>query len=517
MNSWSLLFATPLFAYRPPSFPLFGFYTPILLVPFAALLGRRFGVSGVVSIALGGLPFVISIGGPWGRIGGSPALYLIALAVAAIAAMRRPLIECLRWPQDERSARWLSFAAPFLLTLFIGIGYGGASSRELPVSFLFGFWFLGYFLLFVLGMRGVRAVALLLGFIAATSLSWALALNGVRMDPGGPVFAALYVVQPANILAALAMVSAGSATREFLGGRAVAAFWRRPYVAVVALVFLWFGPTPLARVPIGLESVRYLYFLQITAALPLAAFMAGLLRGARGTIFVTALVTCLMIVWAVAARGFELPTAQLGLETPFAAASYALMGAKVAEIRSGEVESRLLRNAMISLLLFVAALGATLDIVDGGGQIRLALAALFVVGVIAVLVAALRLRRALIARGLDTTSEKWAPFIAALGVVGASVVNLQTLGESLKQLWALVLLPLSVVSASAREGLRDYFGSRIDGEELTYLLVIAAFYLISLIIVVRALVRTGPKVYADARKIAAVVRDWRREAKSGVS
>jgi hypothetical protein len=514
MNAWSVLFATPLFAYSAPSFPHFSFYTPYLLVPFAALLGRRYGVSGVVSIALGGLALVPSISGHWGGFGGSPALYLIALAVAAIAALPRPLAECLRWPEEDRAAWWLGFAAPFLLVLYIGTGRMESAGGGLHLSFGFGFSSLGYFLLFVLGARGARMTALLLGLAAAAALGWTLMAMGLLMRPHGALYLSIRPLQPSAVLGALAMTFAGAATSDFLGGRPLASFWQRPYWVVAALVVLWFGPAPIAALPVDSGFVRTLHILQVAAALPLAAFMAGLLRGARGVIFVTVLVAGLTLVWTVVVLAMEggarFNLGGVALEAPFVAAAYGVMGAKAAELRSGQVDFRMLRLPAFLSLLFLFVLGATLAILDGGGPVRTTLAALFVLGVIAVFVAAVRLDRAMAAKGLAITSEKWAPFVVILGVVGSVAANLQVVGGQLKQLFVLVLLPLSLFSSWAKAELRSGFGSEIDGETLALLLVAAAVYLIVFVATVRGMWRIGPKIYTDLCRIIAFLRQWRQ-------
>jgi hypothetical protein len=515
MNGWALLFATPLFAYHPPFVGFFGFYTLDLLVPFAALLGRRYGASGAVSIALGGLVAVVYIGGlPWGAVGGSPALYLVALAVAVIAATPRPLLECLRWPKEHRAAGWLTLIAPFLLLLFIYVG-SGRSDRDSVLSLDFGFSLLGYFLLFVLGARGVRMTALLLGLAGAAVLSWALALNGLSTRPDSHFYVSVDLLQPSTVLAALAMIFGGAATREFLSGRPLGRFWRRPYLAVTLLVFLWFGPPPIASIPLGIPGVRAIELVQVTAALPLAAFVAGLLRGPRGTIFVTALVTGLTLLWIIPAGAFGSSIGPfyiggVALEAPFVAAAYGVMGARAAEVRSGPADFRMLRFPTLLFLLFLVVLGATLEIVGEGGPLRVALAVLFVVAVIAVFIGALRVWRAMVARGYDVNLEKWPPFVAILGVIGAIVTNSQALWGFAKQLLVLGLVPLALFSSSARAELRSYFGAHIDGEVLAFLSIGAAAYAIGLIAIIRGLVRTAPKVYGDARKIWGFVREWRR-------
>jgi uncharacterized membrane-anchored protein len=114
------------------------------------------------------------------------------------------------------------------------------------------------------------------------------------------------------------------------------------------------------------------------------------------------------------------------------------------------------------------------------------------------------------ARGLELTSEKWAPFAAILTVLGAVATNLEAVWESLKQMFVLVLVPLSAFSESARAQLRSYVGDEIDGEMLAILIVAAAVYLALFVFVVRGLWRAVPKIWGDLKKIAAFVREWRR-------
>jgi hypothetical protein len=515
MNAWSVLLATPLFAYLPPSISYFAFYTPILLVPFAALLGRRYGVSGVVSVALGGILLVPAVGGPWGGVGGNPALYLVALAAAAIAALPRPLAECLRWPESDRAAGWVSFIAPIFLVLGIGTASadlgGGLHMR-------FAFWpsWLGYFLLFVLGARGARLPMLLLGLVATAALGWTLALQGVSMYTRTALFVSLYPLQPVTVLAALAVYFAGETTGAFLAGRPVGGFWQRPYWAVIALVVLWFGPSPISSIPVSLGTVRSVSFLHAAAVLPVAAFVVGLLRGARGTIFITAVVTGLPIVWLLGSwilweSGVTHNYSQMiPLEAPFVAATYGVMGARAAEFRSGKASFQKLRLPTLLVLVFLAVLGATLKILGEGGPMRTALAALFVFAAIVAGILVLWVVRAMAARGVSLTSEKWAPFVAILGVVGTAATNLQAVGVQLKQLLVLVLLPLSLFSAPAREEVRAALGGAIDGEMLAYLLASAALYLGVFIATVRGAWRVTPKICEDIRKILTFVRDWRQ-------
>ncbi|MCR4301438.1 MAG: hypothetical protein NUV51_07490 [Sulfuricaulis sp.] len=507
MNHWLLLLAIPALAYRLPSLGPFSFNAAYLLVPLAALLGRRYGVTGVIAVAVGGLAYVPNFWGHWGAVGGSPALYLVALAVVAIAAIPRPVLECLHWPQGDRAAWWLTFATPWLLLLFIGTGKMESPGHGLRLSFGFDFSPLGYFLLFVLGARGVRVSALILGLAVAAALSWYLSLAGVFWRPGTPIYLSLNALQPSIALAALGAISAGVATAAFLRGDSPAAFWQRPYFAVTALVILWFGPPAIAEIPLEERAVRYIQILQSVAMLPLAGFMAGLLRGARGTIFVTVLVAAVTLVWAVVAGIIEdvmdvsFPISQIPAVAPIVAGAFALMGAKLREARNGVTSFNILRLPAFLVVLGLVVLGAAVEIMGEGGQVRTALAGLFLASVIAAFIAVWRMRRT-----LGITSEKWAGFMAILGVVGTVMTNLDFVGQSLKQLFVLILFPLSLFSSTAQVKLDSYFDAGMDTEWLFFMVVLAVIYLILFIAFIRGMVRVVPKIYQDLRKIAVYLR-----------
>jgi hypothetical protein len=337
--SWLLLFVAPLLAYQPPRIAVLAFSPQFLLVPLAAFLGRRFRGLGVLAIAIGGLPFMITIYSPLGLVGGSPAVYFIALAAAAIAASPRPFLECFRFPAGERSAWWLAFASPFLLVLYAGAAF--VMEPALQVSWTFGFALIGYALVFALGVRGARFAPLLAGLAACALASWAVAYLLVSVPRGSPEIR-IAALQPSMVLTALAMYTAGKASAAFLKGEAPGVCWRRPWLTVALLVvFLWFGPPPIAGIQIGLPFAPRLSIFQVAAALPLAGFMAGLLTGAHGTLFVTAFVVLVLIAWMIVglAVGYSVnPHFAMGvipLDAPFVAAAFALMGAKVAEARAG--------------------------------------------------------------------------------------------------------------------------------------------------------------------------------------
>jgi hypothetical protein len=136
------------------------------------------------------------------------------------------------------------------------------------------------------------------------------------------------------------MFTAGKASASFLSGRPLGACWRRPWLSVALLVvFLWFGPPPIAGIQLGLPFAQRLSIFQVAAALPLAGFMAGLLSGVHGVLFVSGLVVLVLTAWMIVGLlvpGYNphLPLGVIPLEGPFVAAAFAWMGKTVAEARA---------------------------------------------------------------------------------------------------------------------------------------------------------------------------------------
>ena len=291
MNNWVLLFAVPLAAYVAPYFSA-TFSAHYLLLPLAALLGKRYGLTGVIAVAVGGLAFVSSIDfRTWGSFGGNPALYLVGIAVAAIFASDRPLSDWLRWPGGATAANWVAFAAPFLLVFSVATMYAEPENRSgYRLALHFYAAPLGYFLLLMMGARGVRYWPPLLGLAAVGVLSWALNLAGLLTRPGfgTSVYAGFGPLQPSTALAALAAFATGAELGRVLQGRPAAGLWARPYLAASALLLAWAGPDALNSVPAKIGVVYSVTLFKASVLLPLTSLMLGLLRGGRGVVFAIA-------------------------------------------------------------------------------------------------------------------------------------------------------------------------------------------------------------------------------------
>lgn len=501
MNQWSLLFVAPLLAYGSQWAGGYGFSANYLLVPLAALLGSRYVLTGVIFVAFGGLAFVVNVGGTWGEIGGNPALYLIALAVAAIAASTRPLAEWQRWPADERMAGWVAFAAPFVLALEAGTAYMRLPDTGLWFAFRFPFAPLGYFVLFAMGARAVRLRWPFAGLIAAAALTWWLARNGLL---GGSSRVAFFVtveaLRPATALAALAAFWAGGAMKSLLHGGDMPAFWRRPAAVVAVLVLLWFVPEMTGSVQAKLAGAA--------AVLSLAAFMAGLLRGARGVVLVSALVPALMLLWVAAAwllpeffaRNFR--SVRLPLEAPFVTAAWAVLGAKLGQMRSGAPRFRLPRYPAYAVLFVVAAPA----LFGGGGPGRLAAAGLFVACGLAIYFAGERLGRAMARSGFAITAERWVSF-TALALLAASVLsNLQVIIATLRQYYYRFPLLHAIRDPVDAATVKNFLGASINAELAVLLVAFAAIYALALASLLAGLASSVPKVWRDAGRIAGFVR-----------
>lgn len=491
MNYWSLLFVAPLLAYASPSFGAAGFNAHYLLVPLAALVGGRYVLTGVTALALGGLLFVVNVGGTWGAIGGDPGVYLVALAVAGIAASPRPLAEWPRWPSDLQKAGVLAFAAPFLLTLEAGTAYMGVPATGLWFAVRFPLEPLGYFLLFLMGARGVRVQPMLLGLGAAAALGWGLQLLGYLTHLPAAFFVTLEPLKPVPAIAALAVFSAGGAMSAILHGGPLPAPWRRPEMAIAALLLLWFV------VP-G----------QSIALLPLAAFMAGLLSGARGVVLVSALAPALMLLWVIA--GWLLPAVvnlnawpgRLPLEAPFVTAAWAVLGARLGQTRPGAERFRLPRYPAYVVLLAAAALA----LFGGGTPTRLALAGLFVVGGLAIYFAGARLGRAMAKAGHAISADRWVSFTALALLCASVAANWPVIVATLRLYYYRFPLLHAIRFPADAAKVKGFLGASISPELAALLVAFAAVCALALALALASLVSSLPKVVRDARRIADFAR-----------
>lgn len=418
-GAWPLLLLPAVLAYRMPIVAQAGLDLRYLLIPVAALLGARFGLTGVIAVALGGLAFVVGLSSPeWGSIGGSPSLYLVALAVAAIASVsQRERIAWPRWPQGERSAAAMTMAAPALLVLSLQAGFEQKAADDgVRLVFSFGTQALAYFLIFMLGVRGGKLRHLLIGLAIAAVLSWGLTWLGLFHGPRSNLHFELLRLQPVAVLAALVFFSAG-ATLGRGADRPVGWGWRWPYLCAAVLLFISFGPVrPLASIALDWNATR-LYLMGSAALLPVAALMLGALRGSRGVWAGVAIATLLAVAGAFG--GF------IAIEAPFLAYAYGRLGAYIARPETAEA-AQATRRARKAVTAWVLALAAMSAIMGEGGAVRLTLALVFAALFCAAYFFGRRVVRAALASERDVTANGWLSFlIIACTIVLASFSALE--------------------------------------------------------------------------------------------
>ena len=505
MNQWSLLFIAPLLAYSSPLIGGASFSAHYLLVPLAALVGGRFALTGVIFMALGGLVFVTHAGGRFGSIGGNPSLYLIALAVAAIAASPRPLADWRGWPSDSSKAAWIAFLAPFTLVLEAGTAYMRVPETGLWFAFRFPLATLGYFLLFVMGMRGVRLAPPLGGVALAAALTWAMERMGWFTHAPAAFFVSVDALPVLAAVAALAVFSAGRALGAKLHGGAMPLLWRRPVVTVAALVLLWFAVEVLAMANAWLPNDAAMYLTHSAVVLPLAAFMAGLLGGPRGVVLVSALVPALMLAWIAVLWtlpnlfGHATGPGAIHLEAPFVAAAWAVLGARLAHPKRSAGKFHLPRYPAYVVLLAAAAIA----MFGTGTPTTLVLAVLFVGGGLAAYFAGARLGRAMAAAGHPVTQDRWVSFTALVLLAVSVAVNWSDLIFQMRHAYYRFPLLHAIYDPLDAATVRNFLGASISPELAALMVAFAAIVGLALVSMLASLLSSVPKVLGDARAIGA--------------
>ena len=497
-SHWLLLLVPPLLAWRSPVIGGAYFEAQYLIVPLAALLGRRFGIAGVMAVALGGLAFVVSVQGlPFGALGGSPGLYLVALCVAAMASVAP--FQWPAWPVRDRIAARIALAAPLLLVISFAAGQSqSAGSAATRLAFFFSTSVLGYFAIFAMAARGVRLWPVLAGLVLVAAVTWPLTFAGVlpgrRADPS----LAIAFLQPAQVLAAIAFYAAGATLRGALGHRATPwGFWRWPYLAAAVLLLLWFGPDP--GIPIRRGGVYGVYIAQVAILLPVAAFTAGLLRGVRGTMFVTAFATALLAVGFLG-RMLEIDLFRyrsLPLEAPFVALAFGRLGAALAAQGAPAAAGSPWVRALNYFALGLATTGA---IVGEGGVARALLGAAFAVVFCLLYYAGVRARRATAGTPREITPEGWLTVTTVVCVAFILAAHAQ---EAWNEARAQVE-GLWYFAGALWETLRD--GDELETGTTAFVALVVALLVLGAIAAVRKSIRDARKVYRDLQAVADYVR-----------
>lgn len=447
---WYLLLPAVL-AYRPPVFGGVSLNLQYLVIPVAALLGARFGLTGVIAVAIGGLAFVISVTGMiWGAIGGHPSLYLIALAVSAIAASSsQPPIAWPQWPRTSRSVAAVTAAVPLLLVLHLFVGYQQPSGPG-GVRLAFGFSpsVLGYFVIFLLAARGAKLGHLLAGLGLVAFVSWLLVYLRLFPADSSNLMLDMLPLQPVAVMTALAYFSAGALFPAAHGRPVAWGWWRWPYTSALILLLIWLGPGDLN---ISLEWTRKIRvnFAQSAALLPVVAFVIGALGGRRGVWVVTALTAVLVIAgWQVGLATYHY-LATLQLEGPFLAYAFGRLGAHVAGSWS-ERTSRIPRT----VTAWTLAVATTIAIVgEDPGALRVTLGIVFALLFCAAYFFGRRLMRASAGTEREVTPQGWLTFLIVVCSVLLVALHLPEVAEEVRKTVAGIASPFVLLYSLLRETL----------------------------------------------------------------
>jgi hypothetical protein len=503
--SWQLLLLPVVVSYRSPSFGHAAFDLRYLIVPVAAFLGARFGLSGVVAVAIGGLTFVISLSGSaWGAIGGHPSLYLIALAVAALAAWRRDAIAFPQWPRNVSTAMfWL----PVLLVVMVFVRSATTSGADARLGFFFNPSLLGYFLIFVLAARGAKLWLLAAGLLATAAVSWFLAYAGVFPASSSSAAVDMLPLQPVSALTALVFFSAGAALKADPQRPIAWGWWRWPYWSAAVLLVLWSPPFD-ARVSPAWHLRLGVDFAQSAALLPIVAFMLGALRGVRGVWTASGIATLLAVAAALPRPGWF---AYLPIEAPFVAYAYARLGAHMTHAWTAQT-SRRWQGARRAATAWLLAIATTAAIVGQGGTLRvvfgLAFAAIFCVAYFV----GRRIVRAIAGSDREVTPQGWLSLLIALcGLLLIGLNFSDVAGEVLKQVAGIVGF-FAFLYGAFQEAVQSGGGSTgrsADGFVLVSLAIV--------VLVLASMVSAGKKAFRDLRKVWQDLRVIYRYAKFVIS
>jgi hypothetical protein len=303
----------------------FSFTPAYLIIPIAAYLGQRYGRRALWLVGLGGLPLAPPLES-YAFVSPAAALdvYVVALAVCALAADERPLA--------ERAPR---FGAPlFVAALAVlpwAISIYGFELGDVRIGVVVGFTGLLWFLLFLLGWSAFPAGTAVLALAAAAAAGmW---LGAIVPEAGRHLGWYYRLDSPAAFLISFVYFAAGRLWATMLRTRAAPLARRDGYalVLLVAALALGYLANRGALIAMGFDAgalPRYGFLLGAPLGLPLAGLLGGLLAGRRG---IAAAVLAVPVFWALdafALSGFRLPLREFSapLHQPLAVLAFGLLG-----------------------------------------------------------------------------------------------------------------------------------------------------------------------------------------------
>lgn len=469
---WVLVPFLSLLLYNSPQFNGVSLSLPYLLIPLGAWLGRRYGIPGLVTLALGGIAALgSSLDLTGGYIGGAAAHYIVALWVCRAALSEQPV--------QKLIGSGALLRQPWLLVIVVIV---------LPCSFSFGRYDFGndvfldfywtllplfFFMLFLLGaarchvglVAGVLTVATIAGALLGQQFPGATEIR-YRLDDLATLVTAL-----GWFLAGRCVIDSDGANNPWRYRWATVAFF---VLVTVLWQFSWALLPNRQAIPayVGLDG-QY-------AALPLAALMAGYLLGYAGIgycfLLTVALIALANLASYLTGQGsFAVDLAQL-----LFCLAFGYLGLRLKDAQTGTRSLWPNRGWHIYACLVVLALPSLFSVDE---LIKLVWPFAAAIGA-ALLAAAIEwVRRRLKMQDVTLNGEGWLKLIFAVLIVAAVVVNLPDMLDGLI------------------EAARDY-----DIPVQVALPVILVFLHLPLAYLARVLITVGPKITGDLRSIASL---WR--------
>jgi hypothetical protein len=312
----------------------FSFTPSYLIIPIAAYLGQRYGRSALWLVAVGGLPLLPPLRS-YAFISLPSALdvYVVALAVCALASDERPLAE--RTPRfghtPKTAVAGLPLLAAALAVLPWTLWLGGFELGGVRIGVVFGLTSILWLLLFLVGWSAFPARQAVAALVLAAALG--TGLDGILPEAGRHLAWEYRLDSPAACLLGIAYFAAGRLWATMLRTRASPLSSRHAYglVLLVALVALGFVVNGVALTATGFEShllPRWGFLIGAPLGLPLTGLLGGLLAGRRGIVLAVLAVPVFWTLDALALSGFRLPLHEFAaqLHQPLAVLAFGLLG-----------------------------------------------------------------------------------------------------------------------------------------------------------------------------------------------
>jgi hypothetical protein len=487
---WVLLPVLPLFTCSWQILADVGVAPSYLLVPLAAWLGRRHGVPGIITVAVGGIVALSPTyqAGPF-NVGGMPDLYIIALWVSIACVAADPLRRLIGSGKLFRSL--IAFAlALVLFPISLSLGAHQFDDGGM-LSLWIGLRPLLLFGLFLFGLSGFPPKHAIIGLVLAAIIGIAIRYFEIddrlsaaaQFDPDAPWINNFSIRYGLDNLAGLAnglgyFFAGRLVDRRRAGVAAESAFWRHPYLTIVGLtlltsagiaVGLLLRSLPPAFGQLGVYGDYY--------ALPIAAFLAGFLLHYRGIAINLGLFVAMAAGGNIAAVYLGPASLSASLEQPLFCLAFGMLGLRLRDLMDGTTTTfkakRWVQYAGLVLGILAIATSSS-EIADLAKAIAIA------VGGALLALLAQWVRRALDRRGIRIAGDGWL-------LLGAIVVVL---------IW--IAFNLGALAAMAMELAEDW-----DIPGGLAIIVMILLLNIPLALLAAGLAKCLPKVWSDIRLMLA--------------